>query len=105
MHIGFEQDTGHVYEGVSAPRFAVWPSPVLSQAKLIEQESDWNDLPKGLTQSPFAWVSVKTCLTQSHAYDEAAFTKLHQIHKPWRIRSVRIRSTMKLCANLLRVGN
>lgn len=56
MHIGFEQDTGHVYEGASAPRFAVWPSPVLSQAKLIEQYSDWKDLPKGLTQSPFAWV-------------------------------------------------
>lgn len=56
MHIGFEPDTGHVYEGSHAPQFAVWPSPVLSQAKLIEHESDWNDLPNGLTQSPFAWV-------------------------------------------------
>lgn len=56
MHIGFEPNTGHVYEGANAPQFAVWPSPVLSQAKLIEQESDWDDLPKGLSQSPFAWV-------------------------------------------------
>jgi hypothetical protein len=56
MHIGFEPNTGHVYEGASAPQFAVWPSPVLSQAKLIANESDWGDLPKGLTQTPFAWV-------------------------------------------------
>jgi len=56
MYIGFEPDTGHVYEGAHAPQFAVWPSPVLSQAKLIEHESDWDDLPKGLTQSPFAWI-------------------------------------------------
>lgn len=56
MHIGFEPNTGHVYEGANAPQFAVWPNPVLSQAKLIDHESDWNDLPKGLAQSPFAWV-------------------------------------------------
>lgn len=56
MHIGFDANTGHVYEGANSPQFAVWPSPVLSQAKLIEQESDWDDLPKGLSQSPFALV-------------------------------------------------
>lgn len=56
MHIGFEPNTGHVYEGANSPQFAVWPSPVLSQARLIEQESDWDDLPKGLSQTPFAWI-------------------------------------------------
>lgn len=56
MHIGFETNTGHVYEGASAPQFVVWPSPVLSQAKLIEHDADWSDLPKGLSQTPFAWV-------------------------------------------------
>lgn len=56
MHIGFEINTGHVYEGANAPQFAIWPNPMLSQAKLIESPADWGNLPAGLTQTPFAWV-------------------------------------------------
>lgn len=56
MYIGFEEDTGHVYEGANAPQFAVWPSPILSQVKLIESPADWENVPLGISRSPFAWV-------------------------------------------------
>jgi hypothetical protein len=56
MQLGFETDTGHVYEGANAPQFAVWPNPILSQAKLIESPSDWTDLPQGIWQHPHAWI-------------------------------------------------
>ncbi|MBU7574873.1 MAG: hypothetical protein KAF64_16060 [Hydrogenophaga sp.] len=56
MRIGFESDTGHVYEGASAPQFAVLPPPLLSQAKLITNPEDWSAPPKGLFSDPFAWV-------------------------------------------------
>lgn len=56
MRIGFERDTGHVYEGTSAPQFAVWPPPLLSQAKLIEAPADGRAPARGLNADPFAWV-------------------------------------------------
>lgn len=56
MRIGFDPSTGHVYEGVGAPQFAVVPPPLLSQARRIERPEDWNSLPRGLHTEPFAWV-------------------------------------------------
>lgn len=56
MRIGFEPDTGHVYEGANLPQFAVWPPPHLAQAKLVAQPEDWSTPPKGLFTDPFAWV-------------------------------------------------
>lgn len=56
MIIGFDINTGHVYGGGNAPQFAIWPSPTLSQAKLIESLADWDNLPAGPTRTPFAWV-------------------------------------------------
>lgn len=56
MRIGFDRDTGHVYEGTGLPQFAVLPAPVLSQARLISTPEDWDAAPKGLFADPFAWV-------------------------------------------------
>lgn len=56
MRIGFERDTGHVYEGTGAPQFAVWPPPLLSQAKLVESPDDGRSPALGLNADPFAWV-------------------------------------------------
>ena len=56
MRIGFERDTGHVYEGTGAPQFAVCPPPLLSQAKLIETPDDSRAPARGLNADPFAWV-------------------------------------------------
>jgi hypothetical protein len=56
MRLGFEHLTGHVYEGTGAAQFAVWPPPLLSQAKLIESPEDWRSPPRGVHADPFAWV-------------------------------------------------
>jgi len=56
VRIGFEDQTGHVYEGSSSPRFAVWPPPLLSQAKLLESPEDWATPPGGLHGDPFTWL-------------------------------------------------
>ncbi len=56
MYLGIETATGLVYEGFGAPDLPAIPTPSIAQAKLIEKESDWDDLPRGLIGSPFAWV-------------------------------------------------
>lgn len=56
MHIGYDSNTGHVYQGANAPGYAVVPAPLLTQAKLIELPSDLADLPRGLQQTPQSWV-------------------------------------------------
>jgi len=56
MRIGFEDGTGHVYEGASQPQFAVHPAPLLSQAKPVAKPEDWSEPPKGLHADAFAWV-------------------------------------------------
>lgn len=56
MHIGFEQETGHVYEGGGLPVYAVVPAPMLTQARVVESPEDLNFLPQGVSMNPFAWV-------------------------------------------------
>lgn len=54
MHIGYEENTGHVYEGGGQPEFAVVPAPMLTQAMLIETPEDIKLLPEG--RAPLSWV-------------------------------------------------
>jgi hypothetical protein len=54
MHIGYEDNTGHVYEGGGRPEFAVVPAPMLTQATLIETPEGIKRLPEG--HAPLAWV-------------------------------------------------
>lgn len=56
MYLGIDTISGLVYEGIGAPDMPSIPTPNIAQAKLIQKEADWNDLPRGLTGSPFAWV-------------------------------------------------
>lgn len=56
MHLGIEQNTGLVYEGLGAPELPTIPTPHITQAKLIEQDSTWKSLPQGLAMTPMAWV-------------------------------------------------
>lgn len=54
--LGIERSTGLVYEGRGAPTFPAWPTPVVSQATLIEKPADLQNLPDGLDSSPFSWM-------------------------------------------------
>ncbi|MDP1732764.1 MAG: hypothetical protein Q8L44_00210 [Sulfuritalea sp.] len=56
MLIGFDENTGHVYEGLGVPSYPVWPSPTLSQAKLIESQAEGDDLARGVPQTALAWI-------------------------------------------------
>ena len=56
MHIGYDGDSGHVYEGANLPEFAVVPAPLLTQARLVESPSDLTGLPRGVRQTPLTWV-------------------------------------------------
>jgi hypothetical protein len=56
MYLGIDDQAGLVYEGLGSPVLPVVPTPNITQAKLIQSESDWLSLPTGLSQSPFSWV-------------------------------------------------
>ena len=49
MHLGICNNTGLVYKGMGAADIPPIPTPNVAQAKLIEAEGDWKDLPRGLS--------------------------------------------------------
>lgn len=52
--LGIERSTGLVYEGRGDPTFPTWPTPVVSQATLIEKPADLQKLPGNLDSDPFS---------------------------------------------------
>lgn len=54
--LGIERSTGLVYEGRGDPTFPTWPTPVVSQARLIETPTDLQKLPGNLDSDPFTWM-------------------------------------------------
>lgn len=44
--IGIDTNTNLVYEGESVYGHGVWPTPILTNATLIQKEGDWNRVPK-----------------------------------------------------------
>jgi hypothetical protein len=57
MYLGIENQTGLIYEGADVGLLMpAIPIPSVTQAKLIEVQDDWDNLPSGLAQSPMSWV-------------------------------------------------
>jgi hypothetical protein len=56
--LGFDRRTGLVYEGRGGPTHPVWPTPILTQATLIENPADLQKLPGDFDNSPFHWMFV-----------------------------------------------
>lgn len=57
MFLGIDDNTGLVYESVgSVPNRPVLPIPMVSQARLIADRSDWNRLPGGYRSVPVTWL-------------------------------------------------
>lgn len=54
--LGIERTTGLVYEGRGDPTFPAWPTPIVSQATLIEKPGDIQGLPSSLDIDPFSWM-------------------------------------------------
>jgi len=71
MNIGYEIDTGHVYEGASTPEYAVVPAPLLTQATLIVEPADLERLPRGIQHNP----------TSSWVFREESFDPVSRIRR------------------------
>ncbi|MFS2023211.1 hypothetical protein [Massilia sp. CT11-137] len=58
--LGFDRESGLVYEGRGAPTHPVWPTPALTQATLITTPADLAKIPGSFESNPFAWMFVET---------------------------------------------
>ncbi len=56
MYLGFDPQTGHVYEGLGSAEFPAAITPIVTFAKLIESDADWNALPLGHTSTAHDWI-------------------------------------------------
>lgn len=77
MYIGFESNSGNWYEGANAPQFVITPRPLISQAKRIDCPADWNNLPRGIDQTPFEWVF------REDAFDPVTRIRRGRLYEPF----------------------
>lgn len=54
--LGYDRETGFVYEGRGDPSYPTWPTPVLSQATLIASAGDYRKIPVSMDSFPFTWI-------------------------------------------------
>ncbi|WP_139285407.1 hypothetical protein [Acidovorax soli] len=77
MHLGICNNTGLVYEGMGAPNVPSIPTPSIAQAKLIESDADWKDLPRGLATDALRWVF------REDSFDPVARTRRGRLYEPY----------------------
>lgn len=78
MHLGYETNTGHVYEGAGAPEFAVVPPPLLTQARLIKLPEDIDRLPPDLHRAVLGnW------LFREHSFDPVTRIRRGLLFEPY----------------------
>lgn len=58
--MGFDRRTGLVYEGREGATHSVWPTPMLTQATLIEEPADFQRVPGDFDAHPFSWMFVES---------------------------------------------
>lgn len=76
MYLGICTNTGLVYEGFGTPDMPSIPAPSIAQAKLIQTEADWDDLPRGLSSTPIAWVF------REDSFDSVTRTRRGRLYEP-----------------------
>lgn len=54
--LGIDRSNGLIYEGRGDPTYPVWPTPVVSQATLIETPADFSKIPQSLERDPYEWM-------------------------------------------------
>lgn len=77
MHIGYDGDSGHVYEGANLPEFAVVPAPMLTQARLVEAPSDLDGMPRGVHETPLTWVF------REESFDPVTRVRRGRLYEPY----------------------
>lgn len=76
MHLGICSNTGLVYEGMGAADIPSIPTPSVTQARLIEAEGDWQNLPRGLSADPLRW------LFREDSFDPVTRTRRGRLYEP-----------------------
>lgn len=76
MYLGICNHSALVYEGLGAPELPVVPTPTVAQAKLIQAEEDWRNLPRGLVGNPMTWVF------REDSFDPVTRTRRGRLYEP-----------------------
>lgn len=76
MHLGIDQQTGLVYEGVDGPDLPIFPAPGVTLATLVREPSDWERLP-GDVGNHLAWVF------REDSFDATSRTRRGRLYQPW----------------------
>jgi len=77
MFLGIDNNTGLVYESVgSMPDRPVLPVPMVSQAHLVRERSDWDGLPASYRGAPITW------LFREDAFDAVTRTRRGRLYQP-----------------------
>jgi hypothetical protein len=76
MYLGIEKQHGFVYEGLGAPEVPVVPTPSVTHAKLIEVETDWEQLASALWSSATSWVF------REDSFDAVTRTRRGRLYEP-----------------------
>lgn len=76
MYLGICNNSGLVYEGLGAAYMPSIPTPNIAQAKLIQVEEDWNNLPGSLAGDPLSWVF------REDSFDPVTRTRRGRLYEP-----------------------
>jgi hypothetical protein len=74
MYLGIDGQSSLIYEGSGGVLFPVFPTPSVTQAKLIESKEDWSKLPTGILQSPFE------CVFREDTFDAVTRTRRGRLY-------------------------
>lgn len=77
MYLGIDNQSGLVYEGLGGAELPAVPNPNVTQAKLIESQDDWSNLPSGLWHSPMSWIF------REDTFDAVTRTRRGRLYEPW----------------------
>lgn len=58
--LGIDRTTGLIYEGRTAATHPVWPTPLITQATLIETPNDLDKIPHSFDNNPFSWLFLES---------------------------------------------
>lgn len=76
MYLGIDRQSGLVYEGLSEAELPAVPKPIVTQAKLIQAQLDWGNLPSGLLDSPMSWIF------REDTFDAVTRTRRGRLYEP-----------------------
>lgn len=76
MFLGIDDNSGLIYESAgSIPDRSVYPTPTVSQARLIDKPEDWSSMPTSLRGNAFTW------MFREDSYDPVTRTRRGRLYQ------------------------